>query len=116
MRKNKSPLLLFKSVEEIISAKDKNYIKNEAINLSDLNNYTLIYRISFLFKSGESYSEKYTFDYKDNKFIRRKPKNQELLKDFDEKIYKRDDILNFIKNTKKVEKRIIHHQIRLKMK
>ena len=85
MCKNKSPLLLFKSVEEIISAKDECYTKNKAINLPNLNYYTLIYQVSLLFKNGENYLEKYTFDYCENKFIRRKLKNQELLEYLGEK-------------------------------
>ena len=76
MCKNKSPLLLFKSVEEIISAKDECYTKNKAINLPNLNYYTLIYQVSLLFKNGENYLEKYTFDYCENKFIRKVKKSR----------------------------------------
>ena len=76
MCKNKSPLLLFKSVEEIISAKHECYTKNKAINLPNLNYYTLIYQVSLLFKNGENYLEKYTFDYCENKFIRKVKKSR----------------------------------------
>ena len=101
MKKNKSTLLLFKAVEEIISANDIFYIKNEAINLPQINCYTFFFKIFYPIQNEGKDSEKYTLDYVNNKFIRRKPNNKELLKDLHDKKYTKEDIISFLKSTEK---------------
>lgn len=117
MNINKSPLLLFKCIEAVLSEKDKYYIKNKEIKIENINYYTFLFRVGQFFRNDSIDNicdSQYTLDFKDNKVFRKELTNKEIGDYLLSKEIKISELIKFmkanakikniIKNNKKAEK------------